>query len=76
MGTSNPSPQPEEETPVEKTEESKPMWRYTRVRNAPEHYYGFHITAEGETLISDNTLVNLDEPNTYMEAMAGPEAAK
>ena len=75
-GTSNPSPQPEEETPVEPTEESIPLRRSTRVRNAPEHYYGFHITVEGETLISDNTLVNLDEPNSYTEAMAGPEAAK
>ena len=75
-GTSNPSPQPEEETPVEPTKESIPLRHSTRVRNAHEHYYGFHITAVGETLISDNTLVNLDEPNHYTEAMAGPEAAK
>ena len=58
------------------TEESVPLRRSTRVRNAPEHYYGFHITAEGETLISDETLVGLDEPNSYAEAMAGPESAK
>jgi len=75
-GTSNLSPQPEEETPVELTEESIPLRHSTRVRNEPEHYYGFHITAEGETLISDNTLINLEEPNSYTEAMACPESAK
>ena len=75
-GTSNTSPQLEEETPVEPVDEPVPLRRSTRVRNAPEHYYGFHITAEGETLISDETLVGLDEPNSYTEAMAGPESAK
>ena len=71
-GTSTAGTQPEEETPVEPIDDSVPLRRSTRVRNAPEHYYGFHITAEGETLISDETLVGLDEPNSYAEAMAGP----
>ncbi|CAH1418453.1 unnamed protein product [Lactuca virosa] len=75
-GTSNPSNQPEEEAPVEPTDESVPLRRSTRVRNTPEHYYGFHITGEGDTFISDSTLLNLDEPNNYKEAMAGPESAK
>ena len=48
-GTSNPSTQLEEETPVEPIEKSVPLRCSTRVRNAPEHYYGFHITAEGDT---------------------------
>ena len=38
--------------------------------------YGFHIAAEGDTFIIDSTLVNLDEPANYKEAMAGPESAK
>jgi len=76
-GTSNPSSQLEEEPPVDPIiPPVVPLRRSTRVRNVPEHYYGFHITAEGETLISDETLVGLDEPNSYTEAMAGPEAAK
>ena len=57
-GTSNPSNQPEEETPVDPTDESVPLRHSTRVRNAPEHYYGFHITAEGDTLIGDSTLID------------------
>ena len=53
------------------------LWgRSTRVRNAPEHYYGFHITAEGDTFISDSTLVSSDEPNSYEEAMAALRSAK
>ena len=75
-GTSNPSTQLEEETPVEPIEKSVPLRCSTRVRNAPEHYYGFHIIVEGETLISDETLVSLDEPNNYAESMVGPESAK
>ena len=39
-------------------------------------FYGFHITTEGDTFISDSTMVNLDEANNYKEAMAGPESAK
>lgn len=31
---------------------------------------------EGDTLISDSTLVSLDEHNSYTEAIAGHEAAK
>ncbi|KAJ9544124.1 hypothetical protein OSB04_023831 [Centaurea solstitialis] len=49
--------------------------RSTRVSHPPE-FYGLHITVEGDTLISDSTLVNLDEPASYKEAMEGPEAAK
>ncbi|KAL4590404.1 hypothetical protein LXL04_003333 [Taraxacum kok-saghyz] len=42
----------------------------------PPQFYGFHITAGGDTLIGDKTLVNLDEPANYKEAMTGPEAAQ
>ena len=35
--------------------------------------YGFHITVEGDTFISDSTLINLDEPNNYKEAIPGPK---
>ena len=38
--------------------------------------YAFHITSEGDTFISDSTLINLDEPNNYKEAMAGLVSAK
>ena len=55
---------------------SVPPRRSTRVRNTPSFYYGFHITTEGDTFISDSTLVNLDEPSSVKEAMAGPESAK
>ena len=51
------------------------MRRSARVRNTPE-FYGFHITIEGDTFISDSILVNLDEPNSYKEAMAGPKSTK
>ena len=34
------------------------------------------LLRKGDTLISDGTLVGLDEPNSYAEAMAGPESAK
>ena len=60
-GTSNPSPQLEEETPIEPIDESVPLKRSTRVRNAPEHYYRFHITPEGDTLISDKKMIGMDE---------------
>ena len=40
-GTSNTSPQLEEETPVEPVDVPVPLRRSTRVRNAPEHYYGW-----------------------------------
>ena len=74
-GTSTAGTQPEEETPVEPIDESLPLRRSDRVRVHPQ-FYGFHITTEGDTYISDGTLVNLDEPNSYKEAMAGPESAK
>ena len=38
--------------------------------------YGFYITIDGDTFISDNTLVNLDEPANYKEVMASPKSAK
>ncbi|KAJ9561425.1 hypothetical protein OSB04_006585 [Centaurea solstitialis] len=72
VGTST---QSEVEIPVEPVDESLPLRRSTRVTRPPE-FYGLHITAEGDTLISDSTLVNLDEPASYKEAMEGPEAAK
>ena len=64
-GTSNTINQPEEETLVEPIDESIPPRRSTRVRNTPEFYYGYHITTEGDTFISDSTLRDLDEPNNY-----------
>ena len=60
---------------VEPVNESLPLSRSTRVRH-PLEFYGLRITTEGDTLISDRTLVNLDEPSNYKEAMEGPEAAK
>ena len=73
--TSNAGAQPEEETPVEPIDESLPLRRSDRVRVHPQ-FYGFHITTEGDTYISDGTLVNLDEPNSYKEAMVRPKSAK
>ena len=74
-GASNTGTQLEEETPVEPIDESLPLRRSTRA-SVPPQFYGFHITTEGDTFISDSTLVNLDEPSSYKEAMAGPESAK
>ncbi|CAH1415477.1 unnamed protein product [Lactuca virosa] len=74
--TSDTSNQLEEEISVDPADESILPRRSTRVRNTPEFYYGFHITTEGDTFISDSTLVNLDEPNSVKEAVAGPESAK
>lgn len=42
----------------------------------PPWFDGFHITAKGDTFISNETLVNLDEPANYKEAMVDPETAK
>ena len=42
----------------------------------PPAFYGFHITTDGDTFISNSTLVNLDEPTIYKEAMADPKATK
>ncbi|KAI3751757.1 hypothetical protein L2E82_22848 [Cichorium intybus] len=47
----------------------------SRVSMPPE-FYGFHITSDGDTLVSDRTLTNLDEPANYREAVAGPKSAK
>ena len=69
--------QPEPVTTVEQNiENPAPLRRSSRVSNPPEFYYGYHITAEGDTLLSDHTIRNLDEPSSYDGAMASPEAAK
>ncbi|KAI3739156.1 hypothetical protein L2E82_29553 [Cichorium intybus] len=69
------SNQHEEEVPVGPTDISLPLRRSGRVSMPPE-FYGFHITSDGDTLVSDRTLTNLDEPASYREAVAGPESAK
>nr|KAJ0197947.1 hypothetical protein LSAT_V11C700362840 [Lactuca sativa] len=74
-GTSNTGAQLEEETSVEPIDKSLPLRRSSRV-SVPPVLYGFHITSEGDTYISDSTIINLNEPNNYQEAMAGPESAK
>ena len=74
-GTSTAGTQPEEETQVEPIDETLPLRRSDRVRVLPQ-FYGFHITTEGDTYISDGTLINLDEPNSYKEVMAGSESTK
>jgi transposase InsO family protein len=68
-------PEVEHEEPVGPEDITMPLRRSGRTRMPPE-FYGFHITVDGEELLSDRTLVNLDEPANYTEAMAGPEAAK
>ena len=69
------STQPKEETPVMPTDNSLPPLRSGRVSMSSK-FYGFHITFDGDTFISDRTLVNLDEPTNYKETMTGPEAVK
>ncbi|KAI3505788.1 hypothetical protein L1887_28039 [Cichorium endivia] len=69
------SNQHEEEVPVGPTDISLPLRRSGRVSMPPE-FYGYHITLDGDTLVSDRTLTNLDEPANYREAVAGPESAK
>ncbi|KAI3723297.1 hypothetical protein L2E82_34775 [Cichorium intybus] len=69
------SNQHEEEVPVGPTDVSLPLRRSGRVSMPPE-FYGFHITSDGDTFVSDRTLINLDEPANYQEAVAGPESAK
>ncbi|KAI3791229.1 hypothetical protein L2E82_04923 [Cichorium intybus] len=69
------SNQQEEEVPVGPTGISLPLRRSSRVSMPPE-FYGFHITTDGDTFVSDRTLINLDEPANYREAVAGPESAK
>ncbi|KAI3513141.1 hypothetical protein L1887_20467 [Cichorium endivia] len=69
------SHQHEEEVPVGPTDISLPLRRSGRVSMTPE-FYGFHINSDGDTLVSDRTLINSDEPANYREAVAGPESAK
>ncbi|KAI3768222.1 hypothetical protein L2E82_18724 [Cichorium intybus] len=69
------SHQHEEEVPVGPTDISLPIRHSGRVSMPPE-FYGFHITSDGDTLVSDRTLTNLDKPTNYHEALAGPESAK
>ncbi|GKC10129.1 retrotransposon protein, putative, ty1-copia subclass [Tanacetum coccineum] len=70
----NTDTQPEVVTPVEPDDISLPIRRTSgRVSKTPQLYYGFHIE---EDKISDSTLSELDEPTSYKEAMASPEAAK
>ncbi|KAI3709538.1 hypothetical protein L2E82_39300 [Cichorium intybus] len=69
------SNQHEEEVPVGPTDVSLPLRRSGRVSMPPE-FYGFHITSDGDTFVSDRTLINLDEPANYQEAVAGLESAK
>ncbi|KAI3700114.1 hypothetical protein L2E82_44731 [Cichorium intybus] len=69
------SHQHEEEVPVGPTDISLPLRLSHRVSMPPE-FYGFHITTEADTFVSDRTLTNLDKPANYHEAVAGPESAK
>ncbi|GJR53533.1 putative RNA-directed DNA polymerase [Tanacetum coccineum] len=47
--------------------------RVSKPSQDPQFYYDFHIE---EDKISDSTLIDLNEPANYKEAMACPEAAK
>lgn len=49
---------------------------HSSIFSVPHVLYGFHITTNGDTFISDSTLVDLDAPANYKEAMAGPKVAK
>ncbi|KAI3689133.1 hypothetical protein L2E82_47082 [Cichorium intybus] len=69
------SNQHKEEVHVGPTDVSLPLRRSGRVSMPPE-FYGFHITSDGDTFVSDRTLINLDELANYQEAVAGPESAK
>ncbi|GJR13998.1 retrotransposon protein, putative, ty1-copia subclass [Tanacetum coccineum] len=64
-------------TPVEPNDISLPIRktssRVSKPSQDPQFYYGFHIE---EDKISDSTLIDLNEPANYKEAMACPEAAK
>ncbi|KAI3768840.1 hypothetical protein L2E82_19676 [Cichorium intybus] len=64
------SNQQEEEVPVGPTDISLPLRRSSRV-SMPPKFYGFHITTDRDTFVSDRTLINLDEPANYREAVAG-----
>ncbi|GJW32258.1 retrotransposon protein, putative, ty1-copia subclass [Tanacetum coccineum] len=73
----NTDTQQEVVTSVEPDDISLPIRRTSsrrgRVSKPPQFYYGFHIK---EDKISDSTLIDLNEPANYKEAMACPEAAK
>ena len=75
-GTSNnTSTQHEKKVPIELVDNSLPLFRSSRASMAPT-FNGLHIMSDGDTFISDRTLVNLDETTNYKEAMIGPETAK
>ena len=61
VGTSS---QLEVEIPIKSNDIALPLQRSSRVSVPPE-FCGFHLTVEGDTLISDKTLINLDNPNSY-----------
>lgn len=69
------SSHPHVEKLVEPNDISLPLRRSSRVSQL-SGFYSFHITVEGETLITDRTLVNLEEPADYNEEMVDLEAAK
>ncbi|GJU20580.1 putative RNA-directed DNA polymerase [Tanacetum coccineum] len=73
----NTDTQQEVVTPVEPDDISLPIRRtssrVSKPSQDPQFYYGFHIE---EDKISDSTLIDLNEPANYKEAMACPEAAK
>ncbi|GKD32651.1 retrotransposon protein, putative, ty1-copia subclass, partial [Tanacetum coccineum] len=73
----NTDTQQEVVTPVEPDDISLPIRRtssrVSKTSQDPQFYYGFHIEEEK---ISDSTLIDLNEPANYKEAMACPKAAK
>ncbi|GJT27883.1 retrotransposon protein, putative, ty1-copia subclass [Tanacetum coccineum] len=73
----NTDTQQEVVTPIEPDDISLPIRRKSNRVSKPSHdpqfYYDFHIE---EDKISDSTLIDLNEPANYKEAMACPEAAK
>lgn len=60
---------------LQESSENEPLRKSSRVSQRPE-FFGFHINVDGDTLINDRTLVNLDESSNYKEAMSGPEATQ
>ncbi|GKE22203.1 hypothetical protein Tco_1433715, partial [Tanacetum coccineum] len=64
-------------TPVKPDDISLPIRRtssrVSKPSQDPQFYYGFHIK---EDKISDSTLIDLNGPANYKEAMACPEAAE
>ena len=72
----DPGVETEDVSPVETFHTNPPpLRRSSRVSHPPE-FYGFHITADKKRLISDRTLFRDDDPSSYKEAMADPDAAK